>query len=87
MAAGDQAADNPEEWGNQLSVLGAEYQAFEIAQILEMDAGSVRKQLHRMRQKTPALVEQRGNKWILASGPIGQREAAPEEEPDTDTPF
>ena len=27
MAAGDQAADNPEEWGNQLSVLGAEYQA------------------------------------------------------------
>ncbi len=52
-----------------------ELQAYEIAQILEIDAGTIRKELHRMRQKSPPLVEQRGKVWVLASRPLSEQEA------------
>ena len=50
-------------------------QAYEIAQILEMDPGKVRMQLHRMREKQPPLVDRRGKAWVIATGSIAQQAA------------
>lgn len=48
---------------------------YEIAQIAEIEAGSVRQQLYRMSQKTPALVEKQGKTWVLATRPLSEQEA------------
>ena len=42
-----------------------------------MDPAKVRSQLHRMREKTPPLVDRRGKAWVVATGSLNaQAEAA-----------